>query len=92
MLHTKVKKIIAKRVLILQTIFSALNCIYTCLKYCFPKIAETSLDFVSTRKWSEVWLLTSTVLAGPRKGLDVSLLNVFIENNWRAWRILSSRQ
>ena len=50
MLRTKVKKIIAKRVLILQTIFSALNCIYTCLKYCFPKIAETSLDFVSTRK------------------------------------------
>ena len=50
MLHTKVKKIIAKRVLILQTIFSALNCIYNCLKYCFPKIAETSFDFVSTRK------------------------------------------
>ena len=50
MLRPKVKKIIAKRVLILQTIFSALNCIYNCLKYCFPKIAETSLDFVSTRK------------------------------------------
>ena len=50
MLHTKVKKIMTKRVLMLQTIFSVLNGFYNCLMYCFPKIAETSLDFVSTRK------------------------------------------
>ena len=44
MLHTKVKKIMTKRVLMLQTIFSVLNGFYNCLIYCFPKIAALVND------------------------------------------------